>query len=68
MDNNKELKVRCPRCGNRVPWQGNQHRPFCSNHCRLVDLGRWASEEYRIPERKVDPEELDNLIQFPEKH
>ena len=42
------LKVRCPRCGARVSWAGNENRPFCSEKCRLIDLGRWADEEYRI--------------------
>jgi len=32
-----------------VPWEGNEHRPFCSDRCRLLDLGEWASERYRIP-------------------
>jgi endogenous inhibitor of DNA gyrase (YacG/DUF329 family) len=31
-----------------VRWQGNPHRPFCSERCRLVDLGRWATESYRL--------------------
>ncbi len=42
------LKVRCPRCGARVSWAGNENRPFCSEKCRLIDLGRWADEDYRI--------------------
>jgi hypothetical protein len=33
----------------------------------MVDLGRWADEDYRVPAEKVDPEQLDNLIPFPEK-
>ncbi|WP_432821588.1 DNA gyrase inhibitor YacG, partial [Trichloromonas sp.] len=42
------LKVRCPRCGVRVSWHDNKYRPFCSEKCQLIDLGRWADEEYRI--------------------
>ncbi|HSE93087.1 MAG TPA: DNA gyrase inhibitor YacG [Methylomirabilota bacterium] len=38
----------CPACGRRVPWPGNPHRPFCSLTCRLVDLGVWLDEGYRI--------------------
>jgi hypothetical protein len=56
-ENVKILKVRCPRCGARTDWQDNPTRPFCSEKCRLVDLGRWASEEYRVPGEKVDTEE-----------
>jgi endogenous inhibitor of DNA gyrase (YacG/DUF329 family) len=40
--------VRCPICRKTVPWHGNPWRPFCSERCKLVDLGNWASESYRI--------------------
>jgi len=33
---------------------GNPHRPFCSERCRLHDLGNWASEHYRVPDRASD--------------
>ena len=42
--------VTCPRCGRKVEWSdANPYRPFCSERCRLIDLGAWANEEYRIP-------------------
>jgi len=31
-----------------VTWEGNQHRPFCSERCRQIDLGQWADGSYRI--------------------
>jgi len=41
---------RCAICGKPVgPRPGNRSHPFCSDRCRLVDLGRWLREEYRIP-------------------
>lgn len=49
--------LRCPRCRKQVVWEGNPHRPFCSEKCRLVDLGKWAQEEYAIPGEKVSDEE-----------
>lgn len=39
---------RCPGCRRAVFWQGNSHRPFCSITCRLIDLGVWLDEGYRI--------------------
>jgi endogenous inhibitor of DNA gyrase (YacG/DUF329 family) len=39
----------CPTCREPVVWEGNPDRPFCSDRCRLIDLGSWASERYRIP-------------------
>jgi len=56
------LKVRCPRCGARVSWAGNENRPFCSEKCRLIDLGRWADEDYRIagpPALPVDEDDSE---------
>lgn len=42
--------VNCPTCGKPVEWVGEQPwRPFCSERCRLIDLGEWADEGYRIP-------------------
>ena len=40
---------RCLRCGAGIAWSGNPHRPFCSLSCRLIDLGVWLEERYRIP-------------------
>lgn len=40
--------LRCPRCGGAVAWEGNPNRPFCSLACRLIDLGVWLDERYRI--------------------
>ena len=51
--------VNCPHCGKPVAWDSaNRYRPFCSERCRLIDLGAWASENYRIPvaENKDDVE------------
>lgn len=43
-------RVPCPACGKPALFApSNPWRPFCSERCRLVDLGSWASESYRIP-------------------
>ncbi|WP_336938603.1 DNA gyrase inhibitor YacG [Acinetobacter modestus] len=39
----------CPRCGAASTWEGNEFRPFCSERCKLIDLGAWASDEYKLP-------------------
>jgi endogenous inhibitor of DNA gyrase (YacG/DUF329 family) len=44
------LEVACPTCGKAVAWTAGQRwRPFCSERCRLIDLGEWLAEEKRIP-------------------
>ena len=46
----KSRIVRCPQCGGESLWSAeNKYRPFCSERCKLIDLGAWASESYRVP-------------------
>jgi len=49
-------RVTCPTCRLSTPWQGNPHRPFCSLTCRLIDLGGWLDERYRIAAEPTDDE------------
>ncbi len=49
--------VKCPSCGKETMWEENPYRPFCSERCRLMDLGKWASGDYRIPGEKATEEE-----------
>ena len=45
-----EKKINCPYCGKETVYSSaNPSRPFCSDRCRLIDLGEWASEKYAIP-------------------
>ena len=47
---NKPKEVKCPQCGRLAFYSPeNPFRPFCSERCRLIDLGQWASEGYKIP-------------------
>ena len=43
-----KAKIRCPICKRVVPWKENPFRPFCSERCKLIDLGSWIGERYRI--------------------
>jgi endogenous inhibitor of DNA gyrase (YacG/DUF329 family) len=41
--------VQCPQCSKEVAWQAEEKwRPFCSERCKLIDLGEWASEGHKI--------------------
>jgi hypothetical protein len=43
------LSVPCPTCNRPVYWSDNSPwRPFCSERCKLADLGAWASEQHKI--------------------
>lgn len=48
----------CPTCGAPAPWTPeNRWRPFCSERCKLIDLGQWADEKYRVPVVENEPEQ-----------
>ena len=40
---------RCPQCGAETSWDNNPFRPFCCERCKLIDLGNWLGERYRVP-------------------
>ena len=49
------LTLACPTCKKDVHWNEQfPFRPFCSDRCRLIDLGEWASESHRIAGDNVD--------------
>jgi len=54
--------VQCPQCGQPVPWQDDQKwKPFCSERCKLIDLGDWAAENHRIAGKPaISPENESN--------
>ena len=54
VEKKKTRQVICPVCKKKTTWENNAFRPFCSERCRLIDLGKWASEDYRIPGEKKD--------------
>ena len=47
-------QVKCPTCGKLTPFtKDNRWRPFCSERCKLIDLGAWFAESNRIPGRQT---------------
>ncbi|WP_249660952.1 DNA gyrase inhibitor YacG [Variovorax sp. PCZ-1] len=56
--------VKCPACGGKSVFApSNEWRPFCSQRCKQVDFGAWASEEFRVAGKleDLDPSELSDL-------
>jgi endogenous inhibitor of DNA gyrase (YacG/DUF329 family) len=50
--------VACPRCGKLTAFApDNKWRPFCSERCKMIDLGAWATESYRMPAEDQTSEE-----------
>jgi endogenous inhibitor of DNA gyrase (YacG/DUF329 family) len=56
MPRKRTLKLRCPICKKTVR-SGDPEFPFCSDRCRTIDLGKWASGEYVIPSPVNDEDE-----------
>jgi endogenous inhibitor of DNA gyrase (YacG/DUF329 family) len=61
----KPKQVSCPNCKKLTEYStSNPYRPFCSERCKLIDLGDWANENYKIPVAPTldDLETLDEHI------
>lgn len=55
--------VKCPVCGRKTEYTGNEFRPFCSERCKLLDFGAWADEEFSIPSEteNLTDEDIDAI-------
>lgn len=49
--------MKCPICKKPTVWEGNPDRPFCSERCRIIDLGNWSAEDYRVEAPLTDTDE-----------
>lgn len=57
---NKE-HIKCPICAKANTWRSeNKYKPFCSDRCKLIDLGEWASETRAIPSSPADFSQSDD--------
>jgi uncharacterized protein len=56
-------KLTCPTCRKPVD-ATNEDLPFCSDRCRIIDLGKWASGDYKISTPIFDPDVLESLQHF----
>ena len=51
-----QQKIKCPTCGKQDTWNiENTFRPFCSERCKLIDLGEWLVNPRKIPGEPADP-------------
>lgn len=54
------VKTDCPTCGKKDTWKAdNKFKPFCSERCKLIDLGEWASDSRRIAGDPVNKDDAD---------
>lgn len=65
MNDLETLKLNCPTCKKVVQWNDTfPYRPFCSDRCRLIDLGEWASENHKIAGDSLDINSEEKLDEF----
>jgi endogenous inhibitor of DNA gyrase (YacG/DUF329 family) len=60
----KKLQVTCPNCKKKFDYYSSDFRPFCSERCRLIDLGQWLNESYTVPVEKLTEDEVQTLEQL----
>jgi uncharacterized protein len=54
------MKRKCPICKKPTDSETNAEFPFCSDRCRTIDLGNWASEKYVVSEPVIDEDALED--------
>ncbi len=60
MNEKTVITVSCPTCKKPVPWTTEQtFKPFCSQRCKLIDLGDWATEAHKVPGEQTYPAPAD---------
>ncbi len=57
-------RLKCPTCRKEGDWFAGAFGPFCSKRCKLLDLGKWFSEEQKISE-PLQPEALEEFADLP---
>ena len=60
--------VKCPTCQSKVVWSSESaFRPFCSDRCKQIDLGAWASDEFKVeganPSSQSDIEAIEQAFE-----
>lgn len=60
----QSFQVKCPTCREVGAWFDGKYGPFCSQRCKLVDLGKWFAEEHTVSE-PLRPEHLEKYADLP---
>ena len=53
---------KCPTCDKQVALSDESYMPFCSERCKMIDLGKWLEESYTIPDDMAQQIEEDNVV------
>lgn len=59
----KTFQVECPTCNKKFNYYESKFRPFCTERCRMVDLGHWLDENYKVSSNSpIDIDELEEAL------
>ncbi len=64
MSDRSAPQIKCPTCKKAGDWLARPFGPFCSQRCKLVDLGKWFSEEHVVSE-PLRPEHFEPFEELP---
>jgi endogenous inhibitor of DNA gyrase (YacG/DUF329 family) len=65
MKKNQKNDIVCPHCGKKGTWAiENTFRPFCSERCKMIDLGNWAEEKNSVPGEPIDTDDLPDSSNY----
>lgn len=63
----KKINVKCPECKKQFSYYDSDFRPFCSENCKNIDMGKWFTESYVVDGKDYslyleDPEKLEEIL------
>lgn len=58
---NKIMNVKCPTCDEKFNYYQSEFRPFCCEKCKMIDLGHWFEESYRVPTKETVIEHNESI-------
>lgn len=65
---NKKLKVKCPHCKSEFLYYKSDFRPFCCERCKMIDLGHWSAESFKISSSEpLNEGDVERVIDYHEK-
>lgn len=64
----KKISINCPQCEKKFFYYDSSFRPFCSERCKMIDLGHWFQESYKVPSIKpLDEGDLEQVLREKER-
>lgn len=57
----RQIHINCPTCHKKFNYFSSSFRPFCTERCRLIDLGQWLNESYTVPVEKLTDDQQQKL-------